>query len=390
MFPAGRPGIGAVGREVLQSPAAAEETGRIQSAMNTSRTGTGFRRLRIRNYRAFGDLEIERLGRINLFTGRNGSGKTTLLEALFLLCGAGNPRMAADSGVIREFDPATSATAVPETVWKPMFTGLDAEKTARITGLHDLGPMELSISIDSSGTARIPPGDSRRMSAATAEPSNPTGLLLSFRMGSGKTVESRMHVTAGGLQAEAPDVRPPFGAVFLSSRGGNPREVAARLGRRRRRKRGDPVVEALRLVEPGLRNLEDGSAGGLPMIPGDIGLPEPVPLPAMGEGMTRIARAVLAISAAPNGIVLVDGIENGLHHSTLPRAWKAMDTAARRFDTQIVATTHSFECLKAAHDVLDASSLLVHRLETAGEEARCVTYGSGDLKAAVSHNLEVR
>lgn len=49
--------------------------------------------VRIRNFRVFRDLEIDRLARINLFAGHNNSGKTTLLEALFLLSGGGNPHM---------------------------------------------------------------------------------------------------------------------------------------------------------------------------------------------------------------------------------------------------------------------------------------------------------
>ena len=41
--------------------------------------------LRIRNYRAFRELRIDELSRINLVSGRNNSGKTTLLEALLML-----------------------------------------------------------------------------------------------------------------------------------------------------------------------------------------------------------------------------------------------------------------------------------------------------------------
>ena len=50
-----------------------------------------FQHLRIKNYRLFGDLEIDGLRRINLLAGRNNSGKTSALEALFLLSGAGKP-----------------------------------------------------------------------------------------------------------------------------------------------------------------------------------------------------------------------------------------------------------------------------------------------------------
>ena len=63
-----------------------------------------FKNLRIRNFRAFGDLEIPRLGRINLVTGKNNSGKTSLLEALFLLCGAGNPQVALNANAFRGID----------------------------------------------------------------------------------------------------------------------------------------------------------------------------------------------------------------------------------------------------------------------------------------------
>ena len=46
--------------------------------------------LKIRNFRIFKALEIDRLGRINLIAGKNNAGKTSLLEAVFLLAGAGS------------------------------------------------------------------------------------------------------------------------------------------------------------------------------------------------------------------------------------------------------------------------------------------------------------
>ena len=345
-------------------------------------------RLRIRNYRGFTDLGIDRLSRINLFTGRNNSGKTTLLEALFLLCGAGNAQMALYANVMREFNLA-SGPAMPETFWKTIFTDFDVEKTVEIEGRHSaFGSMILSIATDRSSTIKIPLDGSSRTSMP--ELSNSMGLLFSFKMDSGETTESRIYMAGGGIQVESADVQFPFQTMFLSSRMGSPKEDAMRLGQLRKRKQGDFVVEALRIVEPKLQSVEDNSASGTPMIWGDIGLPELVPLPVMGEGMTRIARLVLAISAAPNGIVLVDEIENGLHHSTLHKVWEVVDRAAERFNTQIIAATHSFECMAAAHHALDDASLRVHRLEVIDEKTRCVSYEPKELEAAFSHSLEVR
>ena len=38
--------------------------------------------LHIQNYRLFKDLKIEKLGQVNLISGKNNCGKTALLEAL--------------------------------------------------------------------------------------------------------------------------------------------------------------------------------------------------------------------------------------------------------------------------------------------------------------------
>ena len=144
----------------------------------------------------------------------------------------------------------------------------------------------------------------------------------------------------------------PFPAAILVARSGDVHEDAVRLGKLRRQKRGDLLLNALRIVEPKLRSVEDNSASGWPMIWGDVGLSELVPLPVMGEGMTRIARIVLAVSATPNGVVLIDEIENGLHHSALTDVWQVVEKAASQFGTQVFATTHSLECVQAAHGAL--------------------------------------
>ena len=57
--------------------------------------------LRVRRFRGFEDLEVDRLRRINLIAGRNDTGKSTLLEAIFLLGSAANPQQAVNSHVVR-------------------------------------------------------------------------------------------------------------------------------------------------------------------------------------------------------------------------------------------------------------------------------------------------
>ena len=345
--------------------------------------------LEIRGFRVFDELIVSRLSRINLFTGRNNSGKTTLLEALFLLSGGGNPQMALNANVIRGIN-LVPGPAGAETFWKPVFTDFDMNGTVTIQAHHEsLGAMCLNITTDKPNTSfELPIGDSGRL--PDSEFSSRAGLLFSFKIESQTELQGRIRPVAGGFQVDQPDTPRPFNAVILLSGIGNLQEDAMRLGQLRQRKQGNLLVEALRIVEPRLRSIEDNSASGIPMIWGDIGRPELVPLQVMGEGMTRIARLILAISAVPNGVVLVDEVENGLHHSVLSKVWRVIETAAEQFNTQVIATTHSFECTEAAHQALGERSLLVHRIEERDERIHCISYEPDELEAAISHDLEVR
>ena len=350
-------------------------------------------RLHIRNYRVFNDLTINQLSRINLIAGKNNSGKTSLLEAIFLLTGAGNPHFMLNMRGFRWTDSGTGmAQTELEAFWKPIFSALDTNKTVEIIGHHtSVGRLALTIMLDKPRTTELPLSDTVR--TRLAELSNTLQLMLSFSSRLAGEVKGHIRVTGQSVQLESPNAELPFLSTFLSSRMGNPKEDkedAVLLGVLRKRKQGHLLLEALRVIEPRLQSIEENSASGEPLIWGDIGLSELVPLPFMGEGMIRVARLVLAISTTPNGVVLADEIENGLHHSVLPKVWKVVDTVAKQFNTQIFATTHSFECIEAAQPFLCSGDFRLHRLEVSGTENRCVTFKPNGISAAIRHNLEVR
>ena len=346
------------------------------------------RSLRIRNFRAFSTLEIDPLSRINLLIGQNNAGKTSLLEALFLLSAAGNPQIALNQNVIRMVDNVAPGM-VSETFWKAMFNGFDTSREVEISSDHEpLGLLVLKFALEQPGILNLPAEDTVRLTMPELQ--NTSELGFSYRAGAQSPVRGRIRATGDGFHIEQPASPTPFKAIILTSRVGNSNEDAQRLGELRRKKQGHLLAEALRIVEPRLISVEDNSAAGIPMIWGDVGLGELIPLNVMGEGMTRVARLILAISAAPDGVVLVDEIENGLHHSVLAKVWQAVSTAAAEFNTQIIASTHSFECLEAAHNALEGDHFRIHRLEITEREIGLVSYDRTELEAAVSFGLEVR
>ena len=355
-----------------------------------------FERVRISNFRLFEEFEIADLGRVNLIAGLNNSGKTSLLEALFLLSGAGNPYMAVQCNVMRGIELGTAVPAITGTRptvndigSREFFYGLDMSKRIRIEVDHaPLGRLTLDVTSERQRTAQLP--FDRRGRVAASNVSGEPGLKFCYVDSTGNKSEGTMRTREEGMAISRPENEAPFPATLLSSRLGSTLEDTVRLADLRKRKRGELLLDALRIVEPRLKSIEENSAGGVPTIMGDVGLPELMPLPVMGEGMSIIARLVLAVSSTPGGVVLVDEIENGLHHSRLPHVWKAVDTAARQFDAQVFATMHSFECIRAAHESLDPDGFRLHRLDADDSGIRRVTYDPEAIGAAMKHEIEVR
>ena len=346
-------------------------------------------RLHVRNFRGLSDVTVDKLSRINLVTGRNNAGKTTLLEAILLLVGAANARMAFNPHVIRGWKQGMPPRWVAETYWKPLFPELDTTRMPGISGVHStVGEMALTIKWDRPSKEEFSRDGIRDLVAAgSSEKRSLKFVYEDKRVG---TIESQAHETTDKFDVDQSDSYVPFNVEILQPGGGNVNDDAVTLGQLRMRKRGKLILDALRTVEPRLDGIEDNASSGAPMIWVDIGLRELVPLSVMGAGMTHITRIVLAAASAPGGVVLVDEIENGLHHSVLSDVWRVTAAAAEELEVQLFATTHSFECVEAAYEALGADGFRLHRLEVVDGATRCVTYGPDAIDGAIRHNLEFR
>ena len=348
-------------------------------------------RLRIRNYRGFSDLEIPRLSRVNVIAGGNNAGKTALLEAIFLLSGAGRPDFALNSHILRtagaESEDRITRGALVETWWRPLFFDFDARGTIEIAGEHEpFGHLALHVALQSQRRVELPMQDAGRTNLTATDE-----LTFSFQQGEAESARTAARLVGDKVEFEQRQEVRIFPCFLATTGSRTDRDAAVRLGALRKRKQGDVLLEALQVIEPRLRSVEDNSASGGPMIWGDIGLSELVPLAAMGEGMTRFANTVLAMANVTDGVMLIDEVENGIHHSVLADVWRVIDDASRRFGVQVFATTHSFECVHAADQAIKTDALSLHRLSRDDDgSCRCVTYDRADVAAAIRHDIEVR
>jgi len=155
------------------------------------------------------------------------------------------------------------------------------------------------------------------------------------------------------------------------------------------------LVNGLNVIVPDLTDLRLSTDDRQPFLIADIGLSRLIGLQSLGDGINRMAGVILAMHEASNGIVLVDEIENGLHHKILQSIWKVIYELSVSRNVQVFATTHSLEMIEAANEAFkndDVDDFRFHRLyrdtTTGNIEAR--TYNEYSIYAALSRDREVR
>ncbi len=118
-----------------------------------------------------------------------------------------------------------------------------------------------------------------------------------------------------------------------------------------------------------------------------------VPLRSLGDGAMRTYAVALALAKSSGGFLLIDEAENGIHHSVQAKFWKMVLQTAQRNNVQVLATTHSWDCVtgfaQAANELEDVEGLLV-RLERPPAGLRVFSYDESRLNAAVKYDIEVR
>jgi AAA15 family ATPase/GTPase len=358
----------------------------------------------LKNFRCFQNLTLEPLERVNLIAGKNNVGKTSLLEAIFIFINPNNPESLFQVNRLRGLTRISKIEDIEE--MKGFFFDQDVDKIIELSSIEENNlQRSLKIRFPESGESQLsifepldPLVDKdneifQANESLTTEDRSYDTIVLDYQDPTSKTGRSRTIVRADGrLLRSSRRQKFPLG-IYLTTSTRSPREDAERFSNLERVGRQDEVLTTLRLLEPRLQRLTLLVVEREPIIHGDIGMSELVPLPLMGEGIGRLLSIILAIANAKGGTILIDEIENGLHYSVMTDVWKAIADAARRADTQIFATTHSLECIKAAHEAFDSSEkydFRYHRLERVKDEIRAFTYDRETLATSDEMNLEMR
>ena len=361
--------------------------------------------LSIEGFRGIGSLSISRLGRVTLFSGENGVGKTTLLDAVRVYAARG--RYAVLSQLLRGHGELkgytdTEGEQMLGADWAALCYGRRAtpgisisigpdmeEDRLRIETSSDLSP-----EVDSFGefpdedflafkilykhwTHYVPfaPFESDTRSSFSARP-------MSRQLESQLPPAIRCESLGPGLS------RNPAIAKFWDKVALTDDEYRA--------------VDALNLVfhdRVGRVALigDDDDSERYPRPPRRAvirfkGEDRPVPLKSLGDGAVRLFCVALALANCRDGFLLIDEVENGIHYSLQQDFWKMVLQSAQENNVQVLATTHSWDCIAGFAAAVGANGDVegAHvRLEKYGERMRAVEYSEEDLLVAAEQGIRV-
>ena len=367
--------------------------------------------LLIEGFRGIEALEIPRLGRVTLLAGENAVGKTTVLEAVRVYASRSNYRVLSDLLTGREeISHGSDEDGDPwqHPNWPALFHGRGVSLGTRIT--VGSGGKELTIEVDDAA-----PEDAKSIGRFFFDigwEEYPRVLRVTF--------EDRKWVLPILLEngGDGSDVVPQGRGLGIRNRPalrGSPpaqlmcnslgpstltnTELARYWDEVALTPEDDRAARALRLVlGEGVDRVVVVGNGRKSRLGGEAVVKlqrfdRPVPLKSLGDGSVRLYGLALALANSKGGLLLIDEAENGIHHTVQPAFWRMVLQTALENNVQVLATTHSWDCVtgfaEAAAENQGAEGVLV-RLEREGERLRAVEYSEETLRIASEQGIEVR
>lgn len=374
---------------------------------------------RAKNFRRFSSVSVRDLKAFNLLAGLNGSGKTSFLEALFLLTGANNASLLLALCGWRgdvAFNPEVDYPI------RSFFRDLDVNNAIELSGTdRNTGTKKKSRTLkilpilgtasDSTGSAtrklvrgakfsyrsnRIKGDGSVEWTQIAAAPQSEFSQLISGPPGTdlvtlpAATQSARsFHLVPSGEQ-----IKDHIPAHFISPRYQNPAEQLGRqLNSAVKEKRLEEIIALMTGIEPRIKDIVPLGEFGRTLVYVDIGLTQLVPLSVLGSGFVNYLRICLNCLATPGGILLIDEIEGGIHHSLMKPLLTFLLKQSIERETQIFASTHSDEIIKAFYEVareLNTKDVCALKFQQKEKTTSVRNYRYNDLMLASEIHLEIR
>jgi AAA15 family ATPase/GTPase len=329
--------------------------------------------LHVKNYRLFQDFKLERLARVNLVAGRNNVGKSALLEAA-LLASTQNPRDALTQVLSQRGEREGERG---EWTLSPLFFNYQLTQDSTIEIKAGKRWFKMSV-LDRDESEDIFP-----INVQYPEREKP------LRLSSVKGVTEDLPHRVPLWKVESDRVYLIRGTDTLYSRY---RELSMWWDKVALTPRRDTVINILQVIEPRLQAVDFLRQQDNVMVLLK-GADAPVFMGSLGDGMQHLLVMAVTLANTQGGILLLDEVETGLHYSVLLDLWRLLFKTTRELDVQIIATTHSWDCIAAFSQVwseVEQTEGQFCRLDRVGEQILTEFYPPDELAFAVKEGIETR
>jgi len=319
-----------------------------------------FTTLEFKNFRGFADLNLAGLKPVNLVVGRNNAGKTSFLEGIALLA---DPRSVETlPTLLRPFWQGSRGTTLR---W--LLRDQSTEEQTELSGVYSNAKLHVQC-------RRPAKRESRRLLEMQQR-----GIDL---------------IQKGAIEVQFAKDHQKLKCQAVSVQHHSLESLVKVYANAVKRKNGEERIEQLlREVDPRIQKVRLYPADNRLEILVDIGLPEALPVSEVGQGIYRLITIFSELIGEKPNVCIIDEIENGIHHSMLEQVWSGLAAAATDLNVQVFATTHSQECIEAAHaafshrETYDLSIIQLFRVED-GVQGRVLD--QKHIEAAMAGEIDLR
>ncbi|WP_415878800.1 AAA family ATPase [Methylomonas sp. TEB] len=382
--------------------------------------------LRIKNFRMLEDLEIPKLGRVNLIVGKNNSGKSTILEALRIYAGKAHPELLGN--IIIDHDESfklDQEDRPTDTLYglKNLFPGrvfpTDDNNFIQIESNSNLVKIEyvfyyMEEFVTKSEDGLTTETTQRKVVVKKSNLSNNDKkfpAIPAIRIGRNTLIELNVDPKLSSLHPHLfwnIDNRETLKFSLVSTNFITPEKLAQLWDKIAASSSEEIVYRALQIVDPTIEKLAFINGNTDSSLQNEKNFRRiaivklknseiRAPLNSMGDGMTRILQLILSVFPAKDGILLIDEFENGLHYSVQEEVWRIIFQLAKELNIQVFATTHSWDCIesftKAAVESPEEGVLLkVSRSKLTSDHGKVIAtvYDETELETITASELEIR
>lgn len=346
------------------------------------------RSITIENFKCFKSITLEHMSRINLFLGPNNVGKSALLEALWVNNSFYTANVLPLINKLRNWN----RTEIHRLFFE-FFNNFDNKKAIQFKCAGDTDFFNRSLTITSyilSSSTLLTDSGVAMLDSLSHQP---RGVKFDCTIKEqGKSVESIAFPTIDGITINSAKSQGAFNVFLISDSSKFRSDEYDTYGTLIRDGLEQIVLDAINEFEPSIEAIRMIPFAGENFFHVKVPyLTNYIPINLLGQGLGRLLRIVLAFIQARNGSIMIDEIENGFYHKNLATVWSQIHVLAERFNVQVFATTHSYECVEAAHEALKGKEALsLYRLNRVDADIKVTEYDESSLAASIEYGIEVR